>query len=48
MTEDKVRELLGDGNIVRPVTELLEGGYNLEEIKHVFIQLSMRILKEEK
>lgn len=46
MTEDEVRVLLDDGNIVRPVQELIDGGYNLEEIKHVFLQLIMRELKK--
>jgi hypothetical protein len=46
MTEDEVRVLLNDENIVYPIQRLIAGGYNLEQIKHVFIQLTLRELNK--
>jgi hypothetical protein len=47
LTENEVRALLGDGNITRPIRELMDGGYNLEEVKAVWIQMLMRTLTGE-
>lgn len=46
---DEKIPLLGDGNIVNPVRALIDGGYNLNEIKYVFAQLiKADLMKEEK
>lgn len=39
--------LLGDKNIVCPVRELIDGGYNLDEIKYIFGQLIKQDLLKE-
>src|SRR4051794_8127447 len=46
LTENEVRALLGDIKIVTPVKHLIDGGYNMLQIKHVFTQITLDRAKE--
>lgn len=47
LTEDQVRKLMDDVTITSLVRRLIDGEYNLEEIKAVHIQLILSDMREE-